>query len=191
MLAPLLTMAMMAASPPSPCSFRTPAGCVHADWRYGFGAPFKRALARFAGRTRCTAYTRRSRSLPAVFRDATSGAPGDPVRLADGTLIFSASRWHDGLDKGYVILSAAGHIVALALNHPSPSGDVLEIYVRQRVLGHPAWLDPLLAKARDNAELLARYPPKRTASVAVWQVSDRSTKPLSLARFPLAGPDPS
>jgi hypothetical protein len=187
MLASLLMTAMIAGSPPAArCALKTPASCApHQDWRYAFGAPFRRALAAFGGETRCTAYTGRSRPLATVLLDAINGAPHDPVRLADGTFLFTASRWHDGLDRGHVVVSAQGAIVAVAFNHPVGSRNVLEIYVRRRFSGRPAWFSALYDAELETEKIIAKYDPEATASVRIWRVSDNRKAATRLDTFPL------
>lgn len=111
---------------------------------------FQRQVKRFAGNARTDVFG--NRLLADQLLETLGGPPDAPVTLPGGNMLFTACVAHDCPDKGAIVLTPAGEVVAAATltNHFVHEGDVkwhkkddaysrLDVFVRVRPAGEPAW----------------------------------------------------
>lgn len=139
----LLALLLAAATP---CSMAAPAACATTNqlmWAPGTEA----ALKGFFGTARGD-YLMPNALLWKQAREALGGPPEAPLRLKDGSLLFSACRAHSCPEKGAMVVTPAGKIRAAALLHyrctPAGCADTarLALFYRQ-----PAEADGLAMRA--------------------------------------------
>jgi hypothetical protein len=139
----LLALLLAAATP---CSMAQPAACATTNelmWAPGTEA----ALKGFFGTARGD-YLMPNAPLWKQAREALGGPPEAPLRLKDGNLLFSACRAHSCPEKGAMVVTPTGRIVAAALlhYHCTPAGCAdnarLALFYRQ-----PAEADGLAMRA--------------------------------------------
>ncbi|WP_375271365.1 hypothetical protein [Sphingomonas sp.] len=77
---------------------------------------FTRDLHAFLG-DGTASYLNRNRPVFDQAQEVLGGPPDDPVRLADRSWMFTACRAHSCAEKGAVVLTPAGRIVAVGILH--------------------------------------------------------------------------
>ena len=147
MIASLIGLLAYISSPPHlapapKCGLRNLPACSTTNelvWDRGFD----QALRSFGGRARTNMLEAGKGPLSDELQAVLGGPAEEPQRLADGSYFFTACRAHECDNKGAVVLSPQGRIVAAAIItvHYVKQGDLwrlsLDTFVRNRRIGHP------------------------------------------------------
>jgi hypothetical protein len=143
-------------APEPKCGLRHLSACSTTNelvWDRGFD----QALRSFGGRARTNMLEAGRGPLSDELRAVLGGPPEESQRLADGSYFFTACRAHECDNKGAVVLSPQGRIVAAAMitAHFVKQGDLwrlsLDIFVRNPRLEHP-WREAIDAWYRNVAD---------------------------------------
>lgn len=113
---------------------------------------FKRKLKRFLG-ARKASYLYRNGSLYEQAKEVLNGPPDEPTRLSDKSWIFTACRSHSCPEKGAVVLSSKGDIIAVGILHFS--------------CGAPTGPEDSCADVPRLALIMARGVPSRSSAAGV------------------------
>jgi len=133
-----LASAAHAATPPAHCSLGQLAACANTN-QLVWDPAFKAALKVFFGKSRGS-YLAEDMLLLDQAIDVLGGPPDAPKRLANGAWLFTACRAHDCPEKGGVVLSPTGKVLAMAmLTHhchkapfgqsPCERGETLDVFI--------------------------------------------------------------
>jgi hypothetical protein len=164
MIGVVAALMMMAASPaPQACMLAKLEACANTNQLVDDPA-FGAALKRFFGPARGD-YLYPGGLTSDQAREALHGPPNDAKRLAEGSWLFTACRAHSCPEKGAVILTPEGQVLAVGLLnfrcHKTAQGQAgcdqgrhLDIFVRRRDLDAARLVQPLdaWAKAQVAAE---------------------------------------
>ena len=141
-------------------------------------------MKRFAGPAQADALGGSSASLSEDLLDTLGGPPDEPVKLADGNYLFTACVAHSCTEKGAIVLTPSGSVVAAAMltNHftktvgmqPADAYSRLDFFVRVRASRETAWHRAILkwAKAayRDNRSVDSKYWSSLGLTESVWLI---------------------
>lgn len=151
-------------SPPSEsaapdCRVRSPAAC-QTESELVWAPDFEPAVNAFAGKALTTVYGAGPAPLSDIIFRTLRGPPDDPIRVADGSFLFTACAAHNCTEKGAIVISASGSITMAATltNHLVNEDDVdtlsgphfarLDIFVVAPSPAASAWRRPIRTWAK-------------------------------------------
>lgn len=161
LLAVLLLAATPAPAAPNPCTLRALQACANTN-QLVWDPQFEAALTRFLGDSRGD-YLRPNALVADQLREALGGPPDDRKGLATGDWLFTACRAHSCPEKGAVVVTQTGRILAAGLLnfhcHAAPKGQAqcekarrLDIFVRPGEADAGRLIQPLDGWARMATE---------------------------------------
>lgn len=181
------------------CGMRNPVACQTTNELVR--APgFRRAVQSFGGKARTKALGAREALLSDVLIATLGGPPDGPIRLADGSFLFTACVAHSCTEKGAIVLTSSGSIAMAATltnhlvnegasgNDWGPRYSRLDIFLTGSVSAAPPWRRPIRAWAkvayRENREHFGAIFARRGAGLMEyrWLVSPASGNLTRLSR---------
>ena len=179
------------------CSLQRLMACKNTN-QLIWDSAFRRQLKLFAGRSQSNALGIGSGPLAESLFDTLGGPPDKPVELSDGNLLFTACVAHNCTEKGAIVLSPSGNILAAAMltNHFVHEGDAkwtmqddgysrLDFFVRAPIAGQPAWYAAIADWAKlayqDDRKVFDQYWRSSGLTESIWLIRSRSSALRRLA----------
>ena len=170
------------------CSLRHLSACENTN-QLVWDKAFERQVRVYAGKARTNAFG--TGPLSEALLTTLGGPPDGPMTLADGNLLFTACVAHACTEKGAIVLTPSGSVVAAAMltNHFVHEGNLkwtkkddaysrLDFFVKVPVTGAPPWHKAIIDWAesayRGDREVFDKYWHSLGLTESIWLIRPAS-----------------